>query len=130
MTTPFWCLFATVLLPYFLVPVGGYFRRKQFGAVDNKSPRTQQAESIGAGARAVAAQQNAWEALPVFASAVIVAHLANADAGTTAMLSMVFVAMRVLHAIFYIVDIDKMRSLAFLVGFGCCVGLFISAARA
>jgi len=130
MTTPFWCLFATVLFPYFLAPVSGYFRTQQFGTLDNKNPRQQQTESIGAGARAVAAQANAWEALPVFASAVIVNHLANADAGTAAMLSMVFVAMRVLHAIFYITDVDKMRSLVFLVGLGCCVGLFISAARA
>ena len=119
-----------MLFPYFLAPVSGYFRTQQFGTLDNKNPRQQQSESIGAGARAVAAQANAWEALPVFASAVIVNHLANADAGTAAMLSMVFVAMRVLHAIFYISDVDKMRSLVFLVGLGCWVGLFISAARA
>ena len=34
---------------------------------------------IGEGARVQAAQQNAWEALPVFAAAVFVAHLAGAD---------------------------------------------------
>ena len=46
------------------------------------------------------------------------------------MLSMVFISMRVLHAIFYITDLDKLRSVVFIVGFGCCVGLFISAANA
>ncbi len=130
MTTPFWCLFAAALLPYLLAPVSGYYRVKQFGTVDNKNPRKQQAESTGVGARAVAAQQNAWEALPVFAAAVIVNHLANADAGTAAMLSMVFVAMRVLHAIFYIADIDKARTGVFLVSAVCWIGLFVSAARA
>lgn len=130
MTTPFWCLFATALLPYLLAPVSGYYRFKEFGAVDNKNPRKQQAASTGIGARAVAAQQNAWEALPVFASAVIVAHLANADAGTTATLSLVFVATRILHPIFYIADIDKLRSLVFLGGAACWIGMFISAARA
>ena len=130
MTTPFWCLFATALLPYFIAPLGGYFRTQQFGTLDNKNPRKQQAEATGIAARAGAAQANAWEALPVFASAVFVAHLANADAGTAAILSIVFVSARILHAVFYISDIDKMRSLAFLVGFACCVGLFVSAARA
>jgi uncharacterized MAPEG superfamily protein len=130
MTTPFWCLFLTALLPYLLAPVSVYARAKQFGVVDNKNPRKQQAESIGLGARAVAAQKNAWEALPVFASAVLVAHLANADAGTTATLSMAFVAMRILHAIFYISDIDKMRSLSFLGAAICWIGIFVSAARA
>ncbi len=130
MTTPFWCLFATVLIPYFVAPLGAYFRTREFGIIETKNPRKQQAEATGIGARAGAAQSNAWEALPVFASAVIVAHLANADAGTAAVLSMVFVSMRILHAIFYITDLDKLRSLVFLVGFACCVGLFISAARA
>ena len=130
MTTPFWCLFATALLPYFIAPVGAYFRVRQFGVLETKNPRKQQAETTGIAARANAAQANAWEALPLFASAVIVAHLANADPGTAAMLSVIFVSMRILHAVFYITDIDKMRSLVFLVAFACCIGLFISAARA
>jgi len=130
MTTPFWCLFAVALLPYFLAPVSGYFRAKQFGSLDNKNPRKQQAESVGAGALAVAAQKNAWEALTVFAVAVFVNHLANADAGTAAMFSMVFVAARVLHGIFYVADIDKARSAVFLVGAVCWIGLLVSAARA
>ncbi len=45
MTTPFWCLFAAALIPYSLAPVSGYFRAKQFGSIDNKNPRQQQAES-------------------------------------------------------------------------------------
>jgi uncharacterized MAPEG superfamily protein len=129
MTTPFWCLFVIALIPYFLAPVSVIFRAKEFGEADNKNPRKQQAVSTGIGARAVAAQQNAWEALPVFAAAVFVGHLSNADVGTTAMFSMVFVAMRVLHAIFYITDIDKARSLTFLGAAVCWIGIFVSAIR-
>ncbi len=130
MTTPFWCLFAAALIPYFLAPVSGYFRVKQFGSIDNKNPRKQQAESTGAGALAVAAQKNAWEALAVFGAAVIVNHLANADADSAAAFSMVFVVSRVLHPIFYITEIDKARSFVFVVGAVCWIGLFVSAARA
>ena len=56
-------LFVGALLPIALSWVGGYYRMQQFGSVDNKHPRVQSAGLEGAGARAVAAQSNAWEAL-------------------------------------------------------------------
>ena len=130
MTTPFWCLLVACLIPYFIAPIGGYFRTKQFGVMDNKDPRGQGARLTGAGARAQAAQANAWEALPVFASAVIVAHLAGADAGTSSTAALVFIAARVGHAGFYVADLDKARSAIFMLGLGCCIWLFVLAARA
>lgn len=126
MTVPFWCLLVTALLPYVLSISSGVARARQLERLDNKIPRQQQAQLRGWGARVVAAQQNAWEALPVFASAVFVAHLTGADAGTAAALSVVFVAARVAHAAFYLADLDILRSLAFVVGLGCCVGLFLA----
>jgi uncharacterized MAPEG superfamily protein len=36
----------------------------------------------------------------------------------------VFLLTRILHPIFYATDLDKLRSLAFVVGLGCVVGLF------
>jgi uncharacterized MAPEG superfamily protein len=130
MTTPFWCLLAAVLIPYVLAMTGGYFRMKQFGSVDNKHPRAQAAALEGAGARACAAQQNAWEALPVFAAAVFVAHLAGADPQSSATAAVVFVVARVLHPVAYIANVDVARSLLFLVGLGSCIWLFALAARA
>jgi uncharacterized MAPEG superfamily protein len=130
MTIPFWCLLVACLIPFFIAPIGGYFRGKQFGTMDNKNPRIQAAGLTGAGARAQAAQANAWEALPVFAAAVLVAHLAGADAGSSATAALVFIAARVGHAGFYLADLDKARSGIFLVGLGCCIWLFVLAARA
>ncbi len=128
MTVPFWCLLVAALFPYPLAFLGGYFKTKQFGRVDNKNPRAQSAALEGVGARCVAAQQNAWEALPVFASGVFVAHLAGADPGRAALLSVVWVAARVLHAAFYLANLDLLRSLSFLVAIGCVIGLFVSSA--
>lgn len=119
-----------MLLPFVLAGFGGYYRVRQFGNLDNKTPRKQSAALEGAGTRAVAAQQNAWEALAVFTAAVAVAHLAGADAGTAATASLVFVAARILHPIFYITNLDVLRSLSFVVGLGACITLFVSAARA
>jgi uncharacterized MAPEG superfamily protein len=128
MTVPFWCLLVTVLIPYVLAGTGGYFRVRQLGGLDNKHPRAQASQLTGAGARAYAAQANAWEAVPVFASSVLVSHLAGASPGTAALLSEVFVAARVLHAAFYLANLDALRSLSFLVAFGCCIGLFVISA--
>jgi uncharacterized MAPEG superfamily protein len=128
MTTPFWCLLAAILIPYVLAGLGGAARARQFGTVDNKNPRAQAAKLEGAGARIQAAQANAWEALPVFGLSVVVAHLAGADASTATWLSLGFVGFRVLHAIFYVTNIDAARSLSFLGGFACCMGLFVASA--
>jgi uncharacterized MAPEG superfamily protein len=124
MTTPLWCLVVVAILPYVLAPLGGYFRIQQFKGLDNKHPRLQQAKMEGIGARALAAQQNAWEALPFFTAAVVVSHLAQADPGTAAKLSMGFVATRILHPILYLANIDTLRSIVFLVGLVCGFSLF------
>ena len=129
MTTPLWCLVVVALLPYVWSTTATIHRARQFGPqTDNKAPRLQQAQQTGAGARAYAAQQNAWEALPFFTAGVVVAELAGAAAGTAAVLSLVFVAARVAHGIFYVADLDKLRSLSFLVGAVCVVGLFVISA--
>ena len=126
MTTPFWCLFIVVLLPYILAPIAGYMKVRQLGQIDNKNPRLQAVQLEGAGARAWAAQANTWEAVGVFSAAVIVNHLKGADPGSSALLAQVFVASRVFHSAAYIMDLDKLRSLLFLAGFGCCIALFLA----
>ena len=128
MTIPFWCLLIAAVLPIMWSWVSGYYRNKQLGTVDNKNPRAQNAQLTGAGARAVAAQQNAWEALAIFTAAVFVSHSLGANGEQAATASMVFIAARVLHGVFYLMDKDVLRSLSFLVGFGCSLWLFFMAA--
>ncbi len=126
MTTPFWCLLVGCLLPYILTGVGAALRKGALGSLDNKHPRLQATRlEEGAAARALHAQANAWEALPVFASGVVVAHLASADVQTSAYLAMGWVAARVVHGIVYLANLDMVRSLAFTVGLGCAIGLFV-----
>ena len=126
MTTPLWCLVIVALLPFPLAFLGGYFKVRQFGSIDNKHPRQQTQQLEGAGARAAAAQANAWEALAFFTAVVAVLSVANPEAArgaTAANLSLGFLATRVLHPIFYLANIDVARSLVFLVGIGCGIGL-------
>jgi len=127
MTTPFWCLLIACLIPYVLGGIGGYHKSQQFEKVDNNEPREQAAKLTGAGARVVAAQSNAWEALAVFAPAVLVNHVAGEDPGMAATLATVWVVARVAHAGFYLADVAPARSASFLVGLICAIWLFVGA---
>jgi uncharacterized MAPEG superfamily protein len=116
----------TAFLPYLLAFTGSYFKMRQFGTLDNKNPRAQAARLEGVGARAAAAQANAWEALAVFTVAVAVLHFANPEAArssTAANLALTFLAMRIAHALFYLANIDIARSVVFMIQMVCAVWL-------
>jgi uncharacterized MAPEG superfamily protein len=130
MTIPFWCLLVAALIPYILAGVGAAQKARQFDSLDIHHPRDQDAKLTGMGARAVAAQKNAWEAFAVFSAAVLVAHAAGAAPGTSATAAVAFIAFRALHAIAYLRDVATLRSVAFGGGFACCIWLFVLAANA
>jgi uncharacterized MAPEG superfamily protein len=126
MTTPLWCLLIIALLPYVLSTAGGYFKMRQFGTIDNKHPRIQAAKLEGVGARMLAAQNNAWEAVGFFTAVLVVLHFANpevARSSTATNLSLVYLATRILHPILYLANLDIARSSVFLVGLGCGIWL-------
>jgi uncharacterized MAPEG superfamily protein len=127
MTIPFWCILIAGLLPYVWSSAALKARIDRFGNFDNKLPRLEQARLEGWGARALGASANAFETFPYFAAAVIVAHIAGADPGWSAIWSVVYVLARILHGIVYVSDLDKLRSAAFGVGQACAVALFVLA---
>lgn len=130
MPVPFWCLLVGVLLPYVIAGVGAYLRQKQLGSLDANHPRIQALQLEGPAHRAVAAQSNAWEALAVFAPAVLVAQFAGADADLASTAAVLWLAGRVLHPVFYIADLVPLRTLSFVVAFGSSLWLFGLAATA
>lgn len=99
-------------------------RKKEFGSIDNHEPRAQAAKATGAAARAYAAHLNAWEALAVFAPAVIVAHLGAPNSTVAPILCLVWVAARLLHGVLYISNIAAARSAMFGVALLCAMALF------
>ncbi len=128
MSTALWCLMVTALIPTVLSGTGGYLRHKELGKVDNKNPRAQYAQSTGAASRAYAAQQNAWEALILFTAALLAASIAGVPQEKLAVVSMVFVAARILHGVFYLADRDALRSLSYFVALGSVICIFIMGA--
>jgi uncharacterized MAPEG superfamily protein len=117
-------------MPILLAFIGGYFRGKDFGTADNKNPRAQAAQMVGTGARVYAAQANAWEASLLFTAAVLTSHLAGLPPETATPWALAFVVFRVLHAVFYITNIDMARSVAFLGSLTCVIALFVKAGTA
>ncbi|AYR21912.1 MAPEG family protein [Alcaligenes faecalis] len=77
----------------------------------NHEPRAWLASLSGWRSRANAAQANAFEALPFFYAAVLLALLSGADALRVQNLMMVWIALRVLYLLMYIMDKASLRSL-------------------
>ena len=77
MPLAYWCLLIAGLLPYAWALVA-----KLGAPYDNHRPREVLAHAQGHRKRANWAQANAFESLPLFIAAVLVASLQHADAGT------------------------------------------------
>ncbi len=124
MTTAYWCVLIAALMPIVWAGIakGG---AKGF---DNARPRDYLARLEGWRQRANWAQANSYESFPPFAAGVIIAHLAGAAQPTIDMLALGYVAARILYGSFYIADRASMRSLAWVAGLACIIGLFVAAA--
>lgn len=113
-------------LPYIMALISGYYRQKQLGKYDNKQPREQYAQLQGPGARAVAAQQNAWEALIIYSAALLAVAASRVEITYLAEAAFIVLIARLLHGVFYLANLDKLRSLAFLVAILPCFYLFFA----
>ena len=66
----------------------------------------------------------------VVGAAVLVAHVSGADPDRSATAAILFVGLRVLHAVFYLANLDVLRSIVFLGSMGAVIWLFVLAASA
>ena len=78
--------------------------------------------------RAHAAHLNGFESFPAFVAGVLMAQLAGVPHATITVLAIVFVIARVLHGVFYIGNVQALRSLVWLVGFASALALIVMAA--
>lgn len=128
MTFAYWCIFLVYLMPYGAAYYAK-FKGSGFTPEDNRDPRSFLGKLEGARARANAAQQNAFEINPLFAAAVIVAHVTGgAEQGTINFWAFLFLLSRIAYTWLYIRDHATRRSLVWAGGMFCCLCLFIAAA--
>ncbi len=124
MTTAYWCVLAAGLMPYLFTAIS----KASGERYNNRDPRAWQSRLAGLPARAHAAHLNSFEAFPLFAAAVIVAQLAQATQTRIDGLALAFIALRLGYGVCYLAGWATLRSLVWVLAFGCCVALFVIAA--
>lgn len=113
-----WCLLIAATLPYVAkIPVA--YAMNQLGGYDNNHPRAQQSQLTGFGARALAAHQNAFEALLIFSIALLTAIATTTSTPTVQILAIVHIGARIAYNFLYLFNIGVLRSLVWFISLGC-----------
>lgn len=125
MSVAYWCILVAALLPYAWVTIA----KRTGPRYNNRDPRQWVARQEDPRVqRAYAAHLNAFEAFAPFAAGVLLAQLAGVEQHTIALLSIIFIACRILHGVFYLADKPTFRSLSWAGGIACVVALLVQAA--
>jgi uncharacterized MAPEG superfamily protein len=123
------CILVACLLPIACAGVAkskGFGKPRREGGFDNHSPRVWLAGLQGWQARANAAQQNSFEALPIFIAGVLVAERMQASQSLIDGLAITFLAARVGYIGAYLADRANLRSVLWVVGLACCIAMFFT----
>ncbi len=122
----------TAMLVACLLPMVFAYVAKMLGGFnvkDNTNPREFLARQTGAAARANAAQQNSYESLPIFLAAVVTALLFFIKIGVIAKLAWLYVLLRILYGVTYIMNLPSLRSILWALSLCCPMLLFYLATR-
>ncbi|HEX5312242.1 MAPEG family protein [Aquabacterium sp.] len=130
MTIANWCVVAAAVLPILTVGMAKASSRgsRKNGGYDNNNPRQWEEKLQGWKQRAVAAQNNGFEALPLFAAAVLMAQQAHADQSRIDQLALGFIVVRLVYVALYLKDLATLRSLVWAIGLGISITLVAMAA--
>jgi len=121
------CILVACMLPFVCTVLAkwkGFGKRRRDGGFDNHHPREWLSKLEGWPARAHAAQQNSFEALPIFIAGVLVAQWHHGSQSTIALLAMLFVAARIVYIGAYVADRARIRSWIWGVGLAASIALF------
>ena len=94
---------------------------------DNHQPRAWLEQQEDWRKRANAAQENSFEAFPLFAVGVLLALVAHTDLSLIVPTCWVFIAARVAYIYCYVTDRSTLRSIVWLVGLIAAVRLYLLA---
>jgi len=129
MTIANYCLIVTCLMPLLCAWIAksrGMGKRRREGGFDNHDPRGWLGRQTGWQARANAAQQNSFEALPLFIAGVLAAQQMQHAQARIDLLAIGFVVTRAVYVALYIADQPTLRSLAWAVGTALSIALFFA----
>jgi uncharacterized MAPEG superfamily protein len=120
------CVLIAAVLPVLTMGLAKFTSIKSLkqGGYDNNSPREWEAKQVGWKARAKAAQDNGFEALPLFVFAVLVAQQVGLDQARTDQLDMAFVGIRLVYVGTYLANIGALRTLVWTAGIAVNIAIF------
>ncbi|EGF31912.1 hypothetical protein IMCC9480_3216 [Oxalobacteraceae bacterium IMCC9480] len=124
MTIAYWCVLIAGLMPVLTTAIA----KAGLRGYDNAEPRGFMEKQTGFHRRADYAHRNHFEAFPFFAAAVLIAEQLDANPLQVDGLAMAFIAARILYTVLYVANKPTLRSLAWVVGYGCVIALFVIAA--
>ncbi|MFI4940058.1 MAG: MAPEG family protein [Burkholderiales bacterium] len=130
MTIANWCVLAACLMPTLtmgLAKASSAGKPTQGKGYDNKNPREWAASLTGWKARANAAQNNGFEALPLFIAAVVLAQQSHADQGRIDFLAVAFICIRVVYVAVYLMNIGALRTLVWTAGLVASIAILAMA---
>lgn len=95
-----------------------------FRMSDNANPRQFLANATGLSSRLNAVQQNSFEGLPIFLSAVIVAMYYFVPQNLINLMAWLYVCLRIGYGLAYAFNAPLLRSVLWGLGMFCCLTLF------
>lgn len=127
-----WMLLVASFLPMVAALSGKVIIAKTTKGYDNRQPRAQfdAAAENSVIKRLGWAQENSWEALMMFAPAVLLATHFGVAAATLNVLAGVFILARVLYVWCYAKNLATARSLIWFVGLACVIALYAASSLA
>lgn len=118
MTTELTLLAWTLVLAVVQIFIPAHLRNLETGIPYNTSPRDEPGPPAGViTGRMRRAQRNLFETLPLFAAAILVAHVAGRDGTLTLWGAWVYLIARVVYVPLYAFGVPYLRSLTWLVSF-------------
>jgi len=117
-----WCLLIMGVMPIVCAGISKAGAR----GYDNRNPREWLAAQEGYRKRAVAAQQNCWEAFAYFTAAMVVATATQAPLDGLENLTAQVVLARVAYIVCYVADWHLARTLFWTLGFGFTTAIFFA----
>jgi len=119
MTLAIWCILIVGLMPYFVYGPAA-------AKVDNRLPRVSAGGLTDLPARAYGAHLNSFETFPLFAIAVLVAHVAGGPGGPANWLAPLYIIIRLVYFYCYLSNLQPHRTIVFFIGLLDVLLIFIS----
>ena len=111
------------LLPYAFTVIAKF--TGSFQPVDNQNPRAFLAKTTGLAARANAVQQNSFESLPLFLTAILMAEYMVVPEYFILRLGWAYIILRVIYGICYLSNWATLRSIVWFLSILCPIFLLV-----